>query len=67
MVALWPVALREPLRDALTREGLRKVGLFLARYKIAAVEWPAAPRDPFFNVNTPEDFAAAEALAADDG
>jgi molybdopterin-guanine dinucleotide biosynthesis protein A len=67
VVALWPVALREPLRDALTRDSLRQVGLFLARYKLATVAWPAAPRDPFFNVNTPEDFAAAEALAADDG
>ena len=67
VVALWPLALREPLRDALTRDGLRKVGLFLARYPLATVEWPVAPIDPFFNANTPEDFAEAEALAAHDG
>ena len=27
-----------------------------------AVEWDAAPRDPFFNINSPADLAAAEAL-----
>jgi molybdopterin-guanine dinucleotide biosynthesis protein A len=66
VVALWPMALREPLRHALTRESLRKVGLFLARYPLATVEWPIEPRDPFFNANTPEDFAEAESLAAHD-
>jgi len=66
VVALWPVALREPLRDALAHDGLRKVGLFLARYSLATVEWPVAPIDPFFNANTPEDFAEAQSLAARD-
>jgi hypothetical protein len=28
------------------------------------VHWPAEPVDPFFNVNTPEDAAQAQALAA---
>jgi len=27
------------------------------------IDWPVAPVDPFFNVNTPEDAAAAERLA----
>jgi molybdenum cofactor guanylyltransferase len=29
------------------------------------VEWPAQPYDPFFNVNTPEDLAEAERIAAE--
>jgi molybdopterin-guanine dinucleotide biosynthesis protein A len=66
VVALWQVTLREPLREALTREALRKVDLFLARYSVAVVEWPTTPLDPFFNANTPEDFAAAEALTGRD-
>ena len=31
----------------------------------AAVEWPATPYDPFFNVNTPEDLAEAQRIAAE--
>jgi molybdenum cofactor guanylyltransferase len=64
VIALWPVALREDLRRAITQEGARKVGAWSARYEPAVAEWPAAPVDPFFNVNTPEDAAEAERLAA---
>ncbi len=63
VVALWPVALREDLRQALTR-GVRKVDQWTARYPIGVAEWPAEPVDPFFNVNTPADAAEAERLAA---
>jgi molybdopterin-guanine dinucleotide biosynthesis protein A len=64
VVGLWPVALREDLRRALVDEGLRKIEIFTARYGVAMAEWPATPVDPFFNVNTPQDAAAAERLAA---
>jgi molybdopterin-guanine dinucleotide biosynthesis protein A len=63
VVALWPVALREDLRRALG-EGVRRVSEWSARYPLAATDWPAAPVDPFFNVNTPEDVTEAERLAA---
>ena len=64
VVALWSVSLREDLRRALVEEGLRKVGAFAARHPLATVAWPAQPVDPFLNVNTPEDLAAAERAAA---
>ena len=64
VIALWPVALREDLRRALVEEGVRKVGDWSARYARAVAEWPVAPVDPFFNVNTPDDVAEAERLAA---
>ena len=64
VIALWPVALREDLRSALINEGVRKVDQWTARYTIAVAEWPAAPIDPFFNVNTPEDAAEAASMAA---
>src|SRR6266853_4984561 len=64
VVGVWPVALRADLRHALTQEDLRKIELWTARHGVALAEWPAAPVDPFFNVNTPEDAAAAERLAA---
>ena len=64
VVGLWPVALRDDLRHALTKEDLRKIELWTARHGVALADWPAEPVDPFFNVNTPEDAAAAERLAA---
>jgi molybdenum cofactor guanylyltransferase len=64
VIALWNVSLRDALRRALLDDGVRKVGLFAARYPYADVEWPVAPFDPFFNANTPEDIAEAERLAA---
>jgi molybdenum cofactor guanylyltransferase len=64
VVGLWPIALREDLRRALVDEGLRKIEVWTARHGVALAEWPAEPVDPFFNVNTPEDVAAAERIAA---
>jgi molybdenum cofactor guanylyltransferase len=64
VVGLWPVALREDLRRALMVEGLHKIEIWTARHGVAIADWPAAPVDPFFNVNTPEDVAAAERVAA---
>ena len=60
-IGLWPVALRAELRAALV-DGERKIDRWTARFGCAAADWPAAPFDPFFNANAPEDLAAAEAL-----
>lgn len=65
---LWPVRLKEDLRRAMVEEGMRKVDIWTARYKLATVEFaPAAtaagPLDPFFNANRPEDLAEAERFA----
>ena len=64
VVALWRVALREELRGALSEEGVRKVDQWTARYRLGVAEWPAAPVDPFFNVNTSADAAEADRIAA---
>jgi molybdenum cofactor guanylyltransferase len=64
VVALWPVTLRDDLRHALVDEDLHKIEIWTARHGIAIANWPTEPIDPFFNVNTPEDAAKAEALAA---
>ena len=58
------MALRDDLRHALIDEGLHKIEIWTARHGVAIAEWPAEPVDPFFNVNTPEDVAAAERVAA---
>ena len=62
VAAVWPVALAAELRRALADEGLRKVESFAERFSVAVVDWPCEPADPFFNVNTSEDLARAEAL-----
>lgn len=62
VIALWRVALREDLRRALVDENMRKIDRWTARYRMASADWPAAPVDPFFNANTPEDVAEAERL-----
>jgi len=64
VVGLWPVKLREDLRHALVEEDLRKIEIWTGLHGIAVADWPAAPVDPFFNVNTPQDAAAAERMAA---
>jgi len=63
VIALWPVAIRDELRAALAGHGIRKVGLFLQQRGCATTAWPAAPVDPFFNINTPDDLAEADRLA----
>jgi molybdenum cofactor guanylyltransferase len=63
VVGLWRVDLREDLRHALTAEGLRKIEVWTARHGVALAAWPDQPFDPFFNVNTPDDAAAAEHVA----
>jgi molybdopterin-guanine dinucleotide biosynthesis protein A len=67
VIGLWSVNLREELRHALVVEDIRKIDRWTARYKLATVNWPTTPLDPFFNANTVEDIAEAERLAALDG
>jgi molybdopterin-guanine dinucleotide biosynthesis protein A len=64
VIGLWSVALRQELRHALVVEDTRKIDRWTARYKLATVTWPTTPLDPFFNANTVNDIAEAEALAA---
>jgi molybdopterin-guanine dinucleotide biosynthesis protein A len=64
VVGLWRVALRDDLRKALVEEGLHKIEIWTARHGVALADWPATPVDPFFNVNTPDDAAEAERIAA---
>lgn len=63
VVGLWRVDLRGDLRHALVVEDIRKIDHWTARHGVAPAEWPASPYDPFFNANTPEDIAAADAIA----
>jgi len=60
--ALWPVRLADDLRRAVVEDGVRKVDAWTGRYRLARASFATDPVDPFFNVNAPQDMAAAEAL-----
>lgn len=57
---LWPVDLRDDLRAAL-EDGLRKVVMWTDRHGCATAMFE--DEDAFFNLNTPEDLARAQAMA----
>lgn len=57
---LWPVGLRDDLRAAL-EGGLRKVVQWTDAHGAATAMFDEGG-DPFFNVNTPEDLARAQAM-----
>ena len=59
---LWPVSLADALEHFLVKEENRKVMLFVDRFSNCEVEFGVENHDPFFNVNTPEDFANAETM-----
>lgn len=61
-VGLWPVRVREALRIAVCDQGLRRVEDWVGRLDAVAVEFPADPVDPFFNLNNPADLAEAERI-----
>lgn len=63
--ALWPTALADDLERWLAETDTFKVMAWVKRHRFAPVDFPPLPdgTDPFFNINTPEDLAAAERLA----
>lgn len=63
VVGLWPLALRENLRQALEVEGLHKIEVWTARHGVGIADWPDQSVDPFLNVNTPEDVERATRIA----
>ena len=63
LVALWPVAARAVLRARLMQPGRRDVAGFAAKIGMRKVDFPLRNGDPFLNVNTSDDLAAARTRA----
>jgi molybdopterin-guanine dinucleotide biosynthesis protein A len=66
VVALWPAALADTLEAAL-RDGMRKIDRWTAAQGVVSAAFDDGGGDdgggdPFFNVNSPDELAAAEAL-----
>ncbi|MBT5074537.1 MAG: molybdenum cofactor guanylyltransferase [Kordiimonadaceae bacterium] len=60
VLALWHISLLDELKQAL-QYNQRKMMDFIAGYPVSEVCWDTAA-DPFFNINTADDLAAAEKL-----
>ena len=66
--ALWPIGIAASLRHALVEKDERRVSAFIGRHPHVEVDFAARQiggdaRDPFFNINTPQDLAEADRLA----
>ncbi len=59
VVGLWPLTLRDQLRRAI-ETNTRKVDSWTARYGISVAHFDDPSGDPFFNINTEDDLAAAK-------
>ena len=64
---LWPVSLADDLEDWLSHEENRKVMAWVHRHDWAEADfemynWQEETIDPFFNINTPDDFTLAQNL-----
>lgn len=60
--ALISTAIAADSINVLEREGVRKVEDWLKQFPHTGVDFPLGGRDPFFNINTKDDLARAEAF-----
>ncbi|MCM2292923.1 molybdenum cofactor guanylyltransferase [Allorhizobium sp. BGMRC 0089] len=65
VIGLWPLSLQAEIENWLDKPENRKLMVFLERCSVQNVIFPDVetkngPRDPFFNINTPEDRQKAE-------
>jgi molybdopterin-guanine dinucleotide biosynthesis protein A len=63
-LAVWSVRLADDLRQALVKEGMRRVEDFARRHVLAELAWPRGA-SAFMNVNTPEELKRAETRLAE--
>ena len=63
LTGLWGVSQFEPLSAIIAGTPMRAQD-WVSLCKAAIVSWQDRPFDPFFNINTPEDLAEAERIAA---
>lgn len=63
LTGLWRLDLLPRLKKAIQEKGLRRARDWATDIGAAQVTFPTEPYDPFFNINTPDDLARAEALA----
>jgi molybdopterin-guanine dinucleotide biosynthesis protein A len=60
-IAVWSMTLLADLHRAVVDAGTRSIERFAASRETAVLDWPRRHSDPFLNINTPADWARAEA------
>lgn len=65
LTGLWSSAIIAPLELAISNHGIFRMKDLDQVFQVEQAEWPMTPHDPFFNINTPDDLAKAEALSND--
>jgi len=65
LTGLWSAQLLPAIEQALDQAPTPRLQDWCRMCDAAAVTWPALPHDPFLNVNTPEELAEAERIAAE--
>ena len=59
---LWSVRLAAELRAALVQRNERRVMVWASSLPSAVADWPLAGRDPFTNVNTPNELSVVQGM-----
>jgi molybdenum cofactor guanylyltransferase len=67
LTGLWSRALLPEIERALAQPRTPRLQDWCRMCEAAIVDWPDVPYDPFFNVNTPDELAEAERIAAEFG
>jgi molybdopterin-guanine dinucleotide biosynthesis protein A len=67
LTGLWSPGFLGKIEHALAPSRFPRLQDWARDCDAAIVEWPSQPYDPFFNVNTPEELAEAERIAAEFG
>lgn len=65
LTGLWSSSLLQDLEKTLSQALTPRMQDWVRRCHAAVVEWPITSHDPFFNVNTPDELAVAERIAAE--
>lgn len=65
LTGIWSTSLLDELEKAMDSQLAPRLRDWTLVCDAAVVHWPAEPYDPFFNVNTPEELAEAERIAAE--
>ena len=65
LTGLWSPGLLPAIEDAVKQPRTPRLQDWCRACGAAVVEWSANPYDPFFNINTPEQLAEAERIAAE--
>jgi molybdenum cofactor guanylyltransferase len=63
LTGIWTTALSRPLEKLILQNNMRRMQDFVTKVEAENVLWSDQPHDPFFNINTKDDFEIAERIA----